>query len=98
MNTQTFFWQFGEHSYSWSMMIGFLTFSIVMSLKLISVAAPGYLSGHDLILRPFVVPTNVQVWTLMPFTSISSGYFPRLPILSYRHRNSKQINYQYFML
>jgi hypothetical protein len=64
------------------MMIGFLTFSILMPLKLISDAEPGYLSGHDLILRPLVVPTNVLLRTLIPLTGSSSGYFPRLPILS----------------
>lgn len=53
-----------------------------MPLKLISDAAPGYLSGHDLILRPFVVPDNFEFWTRTSFTSSSSGYFPRLPTLS----------------
>lgn len=36
---------------------------------------------HDLILTPLVVPVNVESLTVIPVTSSSFGYRPRLPML-----------------
>lgn len=64
------------------MTIGFLTLFITMSWKMNFEAALGGEPGHVLILTPFSVPVSVQFFTVIPLTSASSGYFPRLPILS----------------
>lgn len=65
--------------------MGFLTESIVMSSKEMLEAWLGGEPGQVLILTPFVVPVSVQPVTLIPLTSFSSLYLPRLPILQDRN-------------
>lgn len=67
--------------YSWSIMIGFLTFSMIRSWKIIPVAWLGCDPGHDLILIPLSVLAKVQFLTMIPLTSFSVSYLPRLPTL-----------------
>ena len=68
--------------YSWSIRIGLLTLSIIMSKKCILVAVPlAAEAGHVLILTPLVVLTNVQFFTVTPSTGSSLVYLPRLLML-----------------
>lgn len=72
-------------------MMGFLTLCITMSWKVKAVAWLGGDPAHVLILIPFSVFLSVQFVTRMPFTSFSSGYFPRLPILLWMYKHVKII-------
>lgn len=77
------------------MMMGFLTLSITRSWKIILVATLGVDPGHVLILIPLSVFKNVEFFTVIPLTSSSFSYLPRLPTLSFK---KKKKNYQTFNL
>jgi len=73
-------WFHGQ--YSLSIIIGFITLTILMSLKCISiiVVVPG-VPCQILILTPFPVLFSVQFFTIKHSTSYSFGYFPNLQTL-----------------
>lgn len=77
-----FFEQLDAEQYSWSMMMGNLTSFMIRFWKSMADAALGGDPGHVLILIPLSVPVKVQSLTVMPLTSCSLGYLPRLPTLS----------------
>jgi hypothetical protein len=68
--------------YFWSIIMGFLTESIIISSKIMPEARLGGDPGQVLILTPFVVSFRVQWDTKIPLTSCSWGYLPRLPTLA----------------
>lgn len=71
-----------DGQYCWSMTMGFLTLLITKFWKIMDEALLGvFPAGHDLILIPFSVPTSVQFFTVIPNTSSSFAYFPKLPTL-----------------
>lgn len=53
-------------------------------------ARSGWDDGKVLILAPFVVPINVQFFTVTPFTFFSPGRFPKLPMLAIERREIKK--------
>lgn len=68
--------------YCWSIIMGFSTLFIKISWKTMDEALLGvFPDGHDLILIPFSVPVRVQFFTVIPNTSSSLSYFPKLPTL-----------------
>ena len=80
IHTYRLHWFHGQ--YSWSIRIGLLTLTIIMSKKCILVAVLlAAEAGHVLILTPLVVLINVQFFTMTPSTSSSLVYLPRLPML-----------------
>lgn len=73
-------WFHGQ--YSWFIITGFLTLTIMMSSKCIleTEEVPG-VPGQVLILTPLSVLFNVHCLTKKPSTGSSPGYFPKLPTL-----------------
>lgn len=78
---------FFEGQYSWSMIMGFETLIIEISSNVKSAALLALAPGQVFTLMPLSVPLTVQFLTVIPLTSFSFGYLPRLPILPAGHIN-----------
>jgi hypothetical protein len=75
--------------------MGLLTFSILISSKVMSEAWLGSDPAQVLILTPYMVLFNVHLDTVIPLTSSSLLYLPRLPMLQniYIHINKKDLEF-----